>query len=77
MYAVIMAGGQGTRLWPLSRQKKPKQLHSFAGDKSLIRETFDRLSASFDPSRIIISTTPDFFEDIKRYCQKFPPRTML
>ncbi|MCX6808584.1 MAG: sugar phosphate nucleotidyltransferase [Candidatus Berkelbacteria bacterium] len=66
MYAVIMAGGKGTRLWPLSRTKKPKQLHSFISDKSLIRETYERLLPSFPSAKILISTTPEYLVDIKK-----------
>ncbi|MEI6498357.1 MAG: sugar phosphate nucleotidyltransferase [bacterium] len=66
MYAVIMAGGQGARLWPLSRQKKPKQLHSFAGDKPLVRETYERLTKKFADKDIIVSTTPEFVDEIKK-----------
>lgn len=66
LYAVIMAGGQGTRLWPLSRQAKPKQLHALASDKPLIRETYERLLAKFKPEEIIISTVPSFVNDIKK-----------
>ncbi len=72
MYAVIMAGGQGTRLWPLSRQKKPKQLHPFASDKPLIRETYERLIPKFSNDEIIISTTPEFVDDIKKILPDIP-----
>lgn len=65
MYAVIMAGGAGTRLWPLSRQKKPKQLQNLITDKSLIRETFDRIKTKIEPKKIFISTTPEYLDDIK------------
>ncbi|MDO8444096.1 MAG: sugar phosphate nucleotidyltransferase [bacterium] len=67
MYAVIMAGGQGTRLWPLSRQKRPKQLHSLVGEKSLIVETFERISLTLDPKNIFISTTPEYLIEIKKH----------
>jgi mannose-1-phosphate guanylyltransferase len=43
MYAVIMAGGAGTRLWPISREARPKQLHALVTNKPMIRETVDRL----------------------------------
>lgn len=66
MFAVIMAGGQGTRLWPLSRVKKPKQLQAIVSEKTMIRETFERLLPKFKPEEIIISTTPAFAEEIKK-----------
>ena len=43
MYAIVMAGGSGTRLWPLSRRKTPKQLLPLTGDASLLQQTVARL----------------------------------
>ncbi|MFP3952163.1 MAG: mannose-1-phosphate guanylyltransferase [Candidatus Bathyarchaeia archaeon] len=43
IYAVIMAGGTGTRLWPLSTEEEPKQIHRLTGDKSLFQEAVDRV----------------------------------
>lgn len=43
LHAVIMAGGSGTRFWPMSRQDLPKQFLALTGNKSLLRETFERL----------------------------------
>ncbi len=77
MYAVIMAGGQGTRLWPLSRQKKPKQLHAFDSEKSLIRETYERLVGNFTDNEIIISTIPDFVDDIKKILPEIPSENYI
>jgi mannose-1-phosphate guanylyltransferase len=48
MYAVIMAGGSGTRLWPRSRQNRPKQFHSLTSDRSLLQETITRLSPAVE-----------------------------
>ena len=48
MYAVIMAGGSGTRLWPRSRKACPKQFHSLTSDRSLLQETVTRLEPSID-----------------------------
>jgi mannose-1-phosphate guanylyltransferase len=73
MYAVIMAGGQGTRLWPLSRQKKPKQLQSFIGDKTLIAETYERLLPLFSVAKIYISTTPDYKAEIQKFLPGISP----
>jgi len=43
MYAVVMAGGSGTRLWPRSRESRPKQFHSLTSDRTLLQETIARL----------------------------------
>ncbi len=43
MFSVIMAGGSGTRFWPLSRKARPKQLLALVGGRSLLRQTVDRL----------------------------------
>lgn len=59
-YIVIMAGGSGTRLWPLSRQKKPKQFQSFVSSKTLIQETFDRAAQVVPKENIFISTTQKY-----------------
>lgn len=56
MYAIILAGGSGSRLWPLSRELYPKQLLNINSDKSLLQATFERLS-SFMPAENIVSIT--------------------
>lgn len=55
MYAVIMAGGGGTRLWPKSRESKPKQMHALVSNKPLVHETTDHLQKilGFDKVYII------------------------
>lgn len=63
-YAVIMAGGTGTRLWPMSRKSKPKQLHNLVSKKTLIQETFDRVESTLGPKHIFVSTNPNYVEDI-------------
>lgn len=59
-YIVIMAGGSGTRLWPLSRKKNPKQFQSFISEKTLIQETFDRASQVVPKENIFVSTTKKY-----------------
>ncbi|HLC95535.1 MAG TPA: sugar phosphate nucleotidyltransferase, partial [Patescibacteria group bacterium] len=59
-YAVIMAGGSGTRLWPLSRQEKPKQFQSFVSTQTLIQETFARIARIIPPKNIFVSTTQKY-----------------
>jgi mannose-1-phosphate guanylyltransferase len=55
MYVVIMAGGSGTRFWPLSRTKTPKQLMSVFGGKSMLQRTVERI-LPLAPKRIMIVT---------------------
>lgn len=59
-YAVIMAGGTGTRLWPLSRKAQPKQFHALISSKTLLGETFDRVSEIVPKKNIYISTTKQY-----------------
>ena len=54
--AVIMAGGAGTRLWPMSRRSRPKQLLRLFGGKSLLRQTFERLHTVLPAERIHVIT---------------------
>jgi mannose-1-phosphate guanylyltransferase len=56
MKAIIFAGGTGTRLWPLSRKKSPKQFERIIGDKSTLQLAVDRLRPDFKPEDIYIST---------------------
>ena len=56
MYGLILAGGSGSRLWPLSRELYPKQLLNIQNTESLLQETFERI-ADFIPENNIISMT--------------------
>ncbi|HLP97540.1 MAG TPA: mannose-1-phosphate guanylyltransferase/mannose-6-phosphate isomerase [Sideroxyarcus sp.] len=56
VHAVILAGGSGSRLWPLSRQHLPKQFLVLAGEASLLQTTIDRLSPTIDANSVLIVT---------------------
>jgi len=58
---VIMAGGAGTRLWPLSREEKPKQFHNMSGDGTLLEETIKRLRP-LSPDHCVIVTSKKYEE---------------
>jgi len=58
--AVILAGGQGSRLWPISRDRAPKQFQPVVRDRPLLTGTIERLSEIVDPSRIHVSTRARF-----------------
>ena len=59
LHAVILAGGGGSRLWPLSRPHLPKQFLSLLGDRSLLQETVLRMDGLVPPERIVIVTNSD------------------
>lgn len=56
LFAVIMAGGVGSRFWPRSKQRKPKQLIRIHGENTMIQDTVDRLEGLIDPERIFVIT---------------------
>ena len=58
-YAVVMAGGGGTRLWPLSRRSRPKQMLPLITDQSLFQSSIGRLLDLFPPDRIYVVTVED------------------
>ncbi|MCS6985537.1 MAG: sugar phosphate nucleotidyltransferase [Leptospiraceae bacterium] len=62
---LILAGGSGTRLWPLSRKEKPKQLLSLYSNKTLIEETFRRAQLLSDPKSIYVATTSKLAKNIR------------
>lgn len=56
IYGVIMAGGEGTRFWPLSRKAQPKQFLNLTGKETMVNETFDRLARVARPEDIFVVT---------------------
>jgi mannose-1-phosphate guanylyltransferase/mannose-6-phosphate isomerase len=65
LYAVILAGGSGTRFWPLSRQLYPKQLLRIIGDETLIQQTMRRVLRSVPADHVLISTNPGQADSIR------------
>lgn len=76
-YAVVVAGGAGTRLWPLSRESLPKQIHSLVGDRSLIAETVERLKGFLPTSNIYISTTINYSDQIQEHVPEIPAENII
>lgn len=76
-YGVIIAGGQGTRFWPLSRTSSPKQLLRVLSGKSLLRETVDRASPLFDSQHLLVVTVADHDQAIRRELSHLPQANVL
>jgi mannose-1-phosphate guanylyltransferase len=76
-YALILAGGRGTRFWPRSRKAHSKQVLSFTGDRTLIQQTVDRLSEVLPPERIYVLTNPSLRSEIVRQLPGVPKNQIL
>lgn len=76
-FAVLLAGGSGTRLWPASRQAKPKQFLHLAGDRSMLRETYDRLAGMVEPERVLVVTTRAQTKLVRSELLELPPENVL
>jgi len=76
-YAVIMAGGRGTRFWPRSRRRCAKQVLRIFGERSLIQETVDRLRPLLPPERIWVITNQDLHAEIRRQLPEIPARQVI
>lgn len=66
VYAVVMAGGSGTRFWPMSRGTRPKQLIDILGGPTMIQATVARLQPLVPPERILVVTTIALAEETRR-----------
>jgi mannose-1-phosphate guanylyltransferase len=71
-YAVIMAGGGGTRLWPLSRQNRPKQSLPLLGDRTTFQIAVQRLAPLFPSERILVVTNDRYAADLQRQAPELP-----
>jgi mannose-1-phosphate guanylyltransferase len=71
-YAVIMAGGGGTRLWPVSRKDRPKQLLPLLGEKTLLQGTVARLTGVFESDRIFVVTVSGQVAEIQLQVPEIP-----
>jgi len=77
LQALILAGGSGTRFWPLSRKRRPKQLLALEGERSLLRDTVERLHPVIPPEGVWVCTTEALAEDIRRELPEVPAEQIL
>src|SRR6267142_3885066 len=76
-HAMIMAGGSGTRLWPMSRKSRPKQLLPFIGGRSLLEIAASRLEGLVPPQRRLICTNEAFRAAILQALPQFSDEQIL
>jgi len=77
LQALILAGGSGTRFWPLSRQTRPKQLLALEGERTLLRDTLERLSPLVAPEAVWVCTTEALAEAVRRDLPEVPAAQIL
>jgi mannose-1-phosphate guanylyltransferase len=77
LYSVIIAGGTGTRFWPLSRSLRPKQLLKLFGPKSLVEETVTRARSLSDADKILVVTVAQQLAALRRELRVLPRANFL
>jgi mannose-1-phosphate guanylyltransferase len=77
IYAVIMAGGSGTRFWPLSRAAMPKHLSRIVGDATMIQATVARLQPLIPANRVLVVTTVALVEETRRQLPMLDPNHII
>jgi mannose-1-phosphate guanylyltransferase len=76
-HAVVLAGGRGTRFWPRSRTRTPKQLLNIVGRRTMLEQTLERLAPSFPRSRIWIVTNAEQAAAVRRQARGIPAANIL
>jgi mannose-1-phosphate guanylyltransferase len=77
LYAVILAGGSGTRLWPLSRKGAPKQALKLIGNRTMFQHTVDRLQPLFPLERIYVVASRAIAEVLRSQAPGLPPANFI
>jgi mannose-1-phosphate guanylyltransferase len=76
-HALIMAGGGGTRLWPLSRRARPKQALTLVGERTMFEHAVDRIASLFQPEEIFVVTGEEHLESLLLQAPELPRANFL
>jgi mannose-1-phosphate guanylyltransferase len=77
MYALIMAGGSGTRLWPRSRQGRPKQFLDLVGQQTMLQATVNRIAPLIPRERVFVVTGADYAPLVREQIPQLPRENVL
>jgi mannose-1-phosphate guanylyltransferase/mannose-6-phosphate isomerase len=77
VYAVVLAGGEGTRLWPLASEDRPKPFLSLSGSQSLFRETLDRILPVVGRSRVLVVAGKGHASWVRRQAPEIPAHRII
>lgn len=77
IYAVIMAGGSGTRFWPMSRGDTPKQFLRLLSSETLLQQTMSRIAPIVPPERVIVVTSRAHADRVKELLPALPQKNLL
>ncbi len=77
LYALIMAGGTGTRLWPMSRKTMPKQCLALTGSDTLVQMAVERISGAVPPERTLVITNTVQIDVLRNQLPKLPPENII
>jgi mannose-1-phosphate guanylyltransferase len=77
LHVVIMAGGVGTRLWPISRRSRPKQFQPLLSDRTMLLDTYQRVRPLTAPERVWVVTNAEHVALAQRQLPRVPPQNIL
>jgi len=77
LHAIIMAGGSGTRFWPKSRERSPKQLQAIGTERPLVVETFARVRSLVAPERVHVITNAAYEEQVRALLPQLPAANVV
>src|SRR5262245_2589967 len=77
LHAVVLAGGSGTRFWPLSTRGRPKHLLALLGRRTLLEETVARLRGLVPPSRTVVVTAQGQAPEVRRLLRALPRDSVI
>src|SRR5262245_48104404 len=77
MYALILAGGSGTRLWPYSRDRQPKQFLRLGGERTMLQATVERVRPLIPPERVFVATGAAYVDMVAQQLPEIPRANIL